>query len=150
MDLKTRLKKLEQTMAKQQTTKVWDEACICFPPDELPEFCWTAEAEVASAIVCPLHGVRFHAIKPRLFIYRAKWLRGPKDHTTVDYAVDLLTHSPQYSKAMRASFPAALWPAEVSFQFQPTRTMLILRDGSEIPSGGSVETWQPENLAGGQ
>jgi hypothetical protein len=147
MDIRIRLKKLEQTMTEQKTAAVWSEACICFPPDEPPEFCWLAEAETAAAVVCPLHGVRFHAIQPRLFIYRAKWLRRPKYHATVDCP----NHSPQYSKAWRASFPADLWPATVSFQYRsgPTET-LILRDGTEIPSGGSADEWQPEKEEAGR
>jgi hypothetical protein len=145
MDIRARLKKLEQTRAEQITPIVWEEACICFPLDELPELEFIAEAEIAAAVLCPLHGVRFHAIKPRLSIYRAKWLRRPKANATVDYAiVEWPSHSPQYSKAWRASFPSGLWPAEERLQFQPERTTtLILRDGTEIASGGSANEWQP-------
>ena len=104
MDLKTRLRKLEQTMAEQKTVAVWDEACICFPPDEHPVFHWLAEVEIAAAVRCPLHGVRFHAIETPPFIYRSKWLRRT-DHTTLDCS----DHAPQYSKAWRVGFPLDLW-----------------------------------------
>jgi hypothetical protein len=146
MDIRTRLKKLEQTMIEQKTTKEREEACICFPPDELPKFCWKAEAPAAAAVLCPLHGMRFHTIQTRPFIYRAKWLRRPKTDPTVDCAtVDWPNHSPQYSKAWRASFPPGLWPAAQRLHFEPERaTTLILRDGTEMPSGGSAGEWQPE------
>jgi hypothetical protein len=148
MDIRTRLKKLEQTMTEQETIEEWDEACICFPPDEPPEMEFMAEVEIAAAVRCPLHGARFHAIQQRLVIYRAKWLRRSKANATVDYAtVNWPNHSPQYSKAWRASFPPGLWPAEERLQFQPERTTtLVLRDGTEIPSGGSADEWQPEKL----
>jgi hypothetical protein len=146
MDIRTRLKKLEQTMTEQKTTREWEEACTCFPPDELPAFHWLAEVEIAAAVRCPLHGVRFHAIETPPFIYRSKWLRRT-DHMTFDCS----GHSPQYSKAWRAGFPPDLWPARVSFQCQsgPTET-LILRDGTEIASGGSAKKWQPAKLEDGR
>jgi len=146
MDLKTRLRKLEQTMAEQKTPAVWDEACICFPADEPPAFYWLAEVEIAAAVRCPLHGMRFHAIETPPFIYQSKWLRRT-DHTTLDCS----GHSPQYSKAWRVGFPPDLWPARVTFQSQsgPTQT-LILRDGTEIPSGGSAGQWQPEEVEAGR
>ena len=148
MDLKTRLRKLEQTMAEQITAAVWDEACICFPPDEHPVFHWLAEVEIAAAVCCPLHGVRFHGIETPPFIYRSKWLRRPPAEAPVDCATgNWPNHSPQYSKAWRASFPPTLWPAEERFHFQPERTItLILRDGTEIPSGGRADQWQPGKL----
>jgi hypothetical protein len=132
-------------MSEQIATKGWDEACICFPQDEAPEFCWKAEAEIAAAVLCPLHGVRFHAIQARLFIYRAKWLYRPKDYASGGWP----NHSAQYSKAWRASFPPDLWPAEERCQFQPDRITLILRDGTELASGGSADEWQPEKLEAG-
>ena len=134
-------------MTEQKTTEECDEACICFPPDEPPVFCWKAEAEIAAAVLCPLHGARFHAIQARPFIYRAKWLRRSEDNASVDYAtVNWPNHSPQYSKAWRASFPPGLWPAAERCQFQPDRITLILRDGTEVASGGSADEWQPERL----
>jgi hypothetical protein len=150
MNIRTRLKKLEHTMTEQEAIEVWDDACICFPPGEPPEFCWNAEAVAAAAVLCPLHGVRFHAIRVRPFIYRAKWLRRSEDNASVDYATaNYPNHSLQYSKAWRASFPSGLWPAEERCHFQPDRITLILRDGTEIPSGGSADEWQPEKLEAG-
>src|SRR5450755_2501262 len=139
MNLRTRLKKLEQTMTDPNISPQQDEDCICFPPDEPPEFRWVAEIETAATVRCPLHGVRFGAIdKPA--IYRAKWLL-PEDYATADWP----NRSPQYSKAWRASFPPGLWPAEDRWQGQPPRPVtLILRDGTEIPSGGWAQEWVPE------
>jgi hypothetical protein len=146
MDLKTRLGRLERSPIEPKATPQPEEDCICFPPDERPAFHWLAEVEIAEAVRCPLHGVRFHAIETPPFIYRAKWLRRA-DHTTLDCP----HHSPQYSKAWRAGFPIDLWPATVSFQYQsgPTET-LILRDGTEIASGGSADKWQPEKVEAGR
>jgi hypothetical protein len=147
MNIRTRLKKLEHTMTEQEAIQEWDEACICFPPDEPPEFCWKAEVLAAAAVLCPLHGMRFHTIQVRPFLYRAKWLRRSEDNGSVDHAaVDCPNHSPQYSKAWRASFPPGLWPAEERCEFRPNRVTLILRDGTEIPCGGSADEWQPEKL----
>ena len=146
MDIKTRLKKLEQTMTEQKTTKEWKEACTCFPPDELPAFHWLAEVKTAGAIHCPLHGVRFHAIETPPVIYRSKWLRRA-DHTTLNSS----HYSPEYSKAWRVGFPPDLWPARLSFQYQSGSTeTLIPRDGTEIASGGSAKKWQPANLGAGR
>ena len=36
--------------------------CICFPENEQPEFKWQAEAEMAAAVLCPLHGLRFRIV----------------------------------------------------------------------------------------
>ncbi len=142
MDLRTRLKKLERSSIRPKESSQPEEDCICFPRDEHPAFHWLAEVEIAAAVRCPLHGVRFQAIETPPFIYRSKWLR-LTDHTTFDCS----SQSPQYAKAWRASFPPSLWPARVSFQYQPEpRQTLILRDGTEIPSGGHADQWQPEKL----
>ena len=101
MDLRNRLKKLEQEMAERSTTLQYEEGCICFPPGEPPAFQWVAEVETAAAVRCPLHGVRFDAIE-KLVVYEAKWHR-PEDYATVDWP----NHSPQYSKAWRASISSA-------------------------------------------
>ncbi len=141
MDLRSRLKKLEQTVLEPNSTAQHEEGCICFPLGEPPAFHWMAEVETAAAVLCPLHGVRFDAIeKPVTF--QAKWLR-PRDYATVEWTY----HSPQYSKAWRASFPPNLWPADERWQFQPARGItLILQDGTELSSGGSADEWQPEKL----
>lgn len=141
MDLRTRIRKLEQTMTDLNISPQQEEDCICFPADEPPAFHWVAEVETAAAVLCPLHGVRFHEIdKP--VVFQAKWML-PEDYATADWP----HHSQQYSKAWRASFPPGLWPAEERWQFQPVRlTTLILRDGNEIPSGGWADEWKPEKL----
>ena len=152
MDIKTRLCRLERNTAPPKATTRPEEDCICFPQNENPAFHWLAEVEIAAAVRCPLHGVRFHAIETPPFIYRSKWLRRPPEQAPVDCAiVNWPNHSPQYSKAWRASFPPTLWPAEERFHFQPERTItLILRDGTEIPSGGRANQWQTEKLEAGR
>jgi hypothetical protein len=145
MDSRSRLKKPERTVTEPNATAQQEEGCICFPPGEPPAFHWVAEVETAAAVCCPLHGVRFHEINTPV-IYQAKWLR-PSDYATVDWPY----HSPQYSKAWRASFPPNLWPADERWQLQPERTAtLILRDGTELPSGGWADEWQPERLEAGR
>jgi hypothetical protein len=99
MDLKTRLKKLEQTVLEPNSTAQHEEGCICFPLGEPPAFHWMAEVETAAAVRCPLHGVRFDAIEKPV-VYEAKWHR-PADYATVEWTYQ----SPQYSNAWRASFP---------------------------------------------
>ena len=154
MDLKTRLSRLEQTMAqqeKQKTAEVWDEACICFPANEPPAFYWLAEVEIAAAVRGPLHGLRFHAIEtPPSYIGPSGCAIQTTRRSIVPASLDCSGQSPQYSKAWRAGFPPDLWPARITFQFQPGPTQtLILRDGTEIPSGGSAGQWQPEKLEAG-
>jgi hypothetical protein len=113
----------------------------CFPLGEPPTFHWMAEVETAAAVPCPLHGVRFDAIE-RPVVYEAKWHR-PEDYATVEWTY----HSPQYSKAWRASFPPNLWPADERWQFQPEhRITLILQDGTELSCGGLADEWRPEKL----
>ena len=141
MDLRSRLKKLEQTISEASTTAQHEEGCICFPPGEPPAFRWVAEVETAAAVRCPLHGMRFDAID-RPVVFLPKWAR-PEDYATVDWPY----HSPQYSKAWRASFPPNLWPADERWQFQPERTAtLILRDGMELPSGGCAWSENDETM----
>jgi hypothetical protein len=142
MDLRTRLRRLERSTIQPKATPEPEEDCICFPPEEPPAFYWLAEVEIAAAVRCPLHGVRFRAIETPPFIYRSKWLR--RTHHRTLYCSG---HSPQYSKAWLVGFPADLWPAKVTFQFQPRPTeTLILRDGTEISSGGSADQWQLRKL----
>lgn len=47
---------------------------------------------------------------------------------------------------MRASLPLDRWPViEERYEFSPERKVfLVLRDGTEIDSGGTSEGWQPE------
>jgi hypothetical protein len=142
MDLTTRVKKLEKTMTKATPSTRYAGDCICFSGNEPPAFHWVAEVETAAAVQCPLHGVRFRAIETPPYIHRAKWLRDPEQPTA-----NCPIHSPQYLKAWRASFPPEQWPAEVTWEFQPEPTAtLILRDGTEVPSGGEASDWQPHTL----
>jgi hypothetical protein len=82
MDLRSRLKKLEQTISEASTTAQHEEGCICFPPGEPPAFHWVAEVETAAAVRCPLHGMRFDAIaKPVVYqanscTWRASYIGG--------------------------------------------------------------------------
>ena len=61
MRLGARIARLEQRR-KMQATKRFSEACTCFPADEQPEFKWRTEAEMAAAVLCPLHGLRFRIV----------------------------------------------------------------------------------------
>ena len=101
MRLGARIARLEQ-QRKMQATKRFPEACTCFPAEEQPGFKWRAEAEIAAAVLCPLHGLRFHIVITR-DLYRAF-----RFYIT-DYK-DGWHQSAQYQKAMRASFDWALWP----------------------------------------
>ena len=93
MNLKTRLKKLEQraTDLKAQSRRL--ESCICFPQGEPLEL--TAdEREAAEKVKCPLHGRRLP-----FEIYRSKWLKeapGPAN-------TEPPTHSSQYRRALAAT-----------------------------------------------
>ena len=130
MRLGARIARLEQRR-KMQATKRFPEACTCFPADEQPGFKWRAEAEIAAAVLCPLHGLRFHIVITR-DLYRAF-----RFYIT-DYKDGWPRQSAQYQKAMRTSFDWALWPPqkEKDKEFGQD-SVLILRDGTELPSGGS-------------
>jgi hypothetical protein len=49
VDIRTRLKKLEQDMIEPNPAPQREEAGICFPPGEAPAFHWMAEVETAPA-----------------------------------------------------------------------------------------------------
>ena len=112
-----------------QATKRFPEACTCFPADEQPGFKWRAEAEIAAAVLCPLHGLRFHIVITR-DLYRAF-----RFYIT-DYKDGWPRQSAQYQKAMRASFDWALWPPqkEKDKEFGQD-SVLILRDALNCPAG---------------
>ena len=74
-----RIARLEQRR-KMQATKRFSEACTCFPADEQPGFKWRAEAEMAAAVLCPLHGLRFHIVITR-DLYRAFRFTSPTIRT---------------------------------------------------------------------
>ena len=98
---------------------------------------WRAEAEIAAAVLCPLHGLRFHIVVTR-DLYRAF-----RFYIT-DYKDGWPRQSAQYQKAMRASFDWSLWPPqkEKDKEFGQD-SVLILRDGTELPSGGSAVGYTP-------
>jgi hypothetical protein len=105
MNTKTRIRKLEaqaQETASNRTSKeCFPQNCICFPGDEPPDFevfDTNEERGAAVALLCPLHGKRFTEPLP-FQVYKAKWLRDR------EWKDDFPTHSRQYARAMRASFP---------------------------------------------
>ena len=95
-----RLNKLEQTKRKIAT----EADCICFPPNEPPRLLLQAERDAVSAVLCPVHGERVRSFAGPL-IY---------GEIILPLHLDLhwrTRHSPQYAKAMDASFPSDRWPA---------------------------------------
>ena len=100
--------------------------CICFPPDELPDLELKAEIEAARAIRCPLHGERFSKLAPAIY-------RAPRSVRPVHLQPEswLAWHSPQYLKALRASFPPDRWPA-TELTEPDGAVLFVLKDGSEI------------------
>jgi hypothetical protein len=119
MNLKTRLSKLEKTKRRMVT----EAECICFPPEEPPHLELRPEIEAAKTVLCPLHGERFSSVAEH--IYRV---------------IDLPVHldpswrnrrSPQYIKAMEASFPSDRWPATKIVE-PDGAVRSVLKDGAEI------------------
>jgi hypothetical protein len=119
MTLKNRLRKLE----KKKRGIIAEVDCICFPPHEPPFLESRAEAEAAKSVLCPLHGERFSSVAP--YIYRV---------------IDLPVHldpswrnrrSPQYIKAMDASFPSDRWPSTKIVE-PDGAVRFVLKDGTEI------------------
>jgi hypothetical protein len=72
--------------------------CICFPPDERPDFPSNEDEERAAMVECPLHGKRFEP-RPHFYIAAWEWEREVK--------LRWPTLSPAYHKAFRASFSEA-------------------------------------------
>ena len=99
--------------------------CTCFPPDEPPDLVLRAEIEAAKAVLCPIHGNRF--IEPAPTIYTAAQYRQPA-HLHPDR---WKWHSPQYIKAMDASFPPDRWPAKEIVEPDDS-VRFVLKDGTEI------------------
>jgi hypothetical protein len=93
MDLKTRLKKLEQRATDLKTGSQHKENCICFPQGE-PLDLTPTERKAAEELQCPLHGRRLP-----FEIYRSKWLKQAKDST----ASKPDTHSSHYRRALAAT-----------------------------------------------
>jgi hypothetical protein len=119
MNLKNRLNKLEQGRRKIAT----EAECICFPPEEPPYVELRVEREAVAAVSCPIHGKRFEKFAGN--VYRPVYLPthlDPKWRTR---------HSPQYIRAMDASFPPDRWPA--TKMVEPDGAVrFVLKDGTEI------------------
>ena len=139
MDLRTRISRLERAATRTDGCQsgLFPDECICFPENEPPNITYRAEVEIAASLLCPLHGQRFRHIAADGFsVYVPKWYRER------NAAPEWPSGSPQYVKAMRASFSAEQWPAETKYEFKPERrVILVLRDGTEIDSGGEAEEW---------
>ena len=119
MEFKARLERLERSMKPANQ----DENCICFPSGEPPLLELRAEREAASAVQCTLHGRRFSKLAPT--VYRVISRPPHLDRAQWNW------HSPQYIKAMDASFPPNRWPAEQ--MVEPDGTVrFVLKDGTEI------------------
>ena len=97
--------------------------CICFPPDEPPFLELKAEIEAARAVRCPIHGERFSELEG--FAYRPIELPMHLNRPCWDW------HSPQYIKAMEASFPPDRFPAS-RVEDPDGAVRFVLRDGTEI------------------
>ena len=119
MNWKNRLSKLERT--KRQVAAEKD--CICFPREEPPYLGLEAEIEAAKAVRCPLHGERFKELART--IYRVIRRPAHLDRACWSWC------SPQYIKAMDASFPPDRWPATEVTEPDGTRRF-VLKDGTEI------------------
>jgi hypothetical protein len=78
------------------------EECICFPPDEFPDFPSNETEQRAAMVQCPLHGKRFDP-RPHFFIPSWHWRREVK--------LRWPRLSEQYHKAFRASFSEAEFEA---------------------------------------
>jgi hypothetical protein len=99
--------------------------CICFPPDEPPFLELKAEIEAAKAVRCPIHGNRFDELAATIYIaaqYRQPAHLNPKRWKW---------RSPQYVKAMEASFPPDPWPAQEIVD-PDGAVRFVLKDGTEI------------------
>jgi hypothetical protein len=100
MNLKSKLNKLEQLKRKIAI----EADCICFPPNEPPKLLLQAERDAASGVLCPVHGQRFSRFAGPL-IY------GEVNPLPTHLHLSWQSRSPQYVKAMAASFPSDRWPA---------------------------------------
>jgi hypothetical protein len=96
-----------------------------FPPDEPPDLVLRAEIEAAKAVHCPIHGDRFSELAPTIYI--AAQYRQPAHLHREQWQ----WNSPQYSKAMDASFPPARWPAQEIVD-PDGGVRFVLKDGTEI------------------
>jgi hypothetical protein len=119
--------------------------CTCFPVDEPPQLELKAEIEAAKAVRCPLHGERFSKLAPTIY-YSPDFIT--PEHLQPDNW--LAWHSPQYHKALRASFPPDRWPATEVTECDGS-LRFILKDGTEIHRTGppqEVYDYQTGKLVG--
>jgi hypothetical protein len=121
MQLKSRITRLERSTRVTNCEK----DCICFPPDEPPDLALKAEIEAATAVHCPIHGSRFSKLAP--MIYVATQYRQPAHLNPERWK----WRSPQYIKAMEASFPQDRWPAQEIVD-PDGAVRFVLKDGTEI------------------
>src|SRR5450755_3807703 len=106
MRLHSRLRTLERSIRDVHDNAESEEGCICFPSGEPPHLDLRAEIEAAKAVQCPIHGNRFSKLAP--MIYVAAQYKQPAHLNTERWK----RRSPQYVKAMEASFPPDRWPAQ--------------------------------------
>jgi hypothetical protein len=120
MNLKSKLNKLEQLKRKIAI----EADCICFPPNEPPKLLLQAERDAASGVLCPVHGQRFSRFAGPL-IY------GEVNPLPTHLHLSWQSRSPQYVKAMAASFPSDRWPATKIVE-PDGAVRFVLKDGTEI------------------
>jgi hypothetical protein len=149
--LEQRLERLEQRneLEKQTEQAGTDGAsgaveadCTCFPPDEPPFVVLRAEIRAVRAVPCPLHGPRFNELASS--IYRPINLPHYLEPACRRF------RSPQYVKAMEASFQPDRWPARKVWQPDGT-VRFVLKDGTEIhrlPPPESVYDYNTGELIG--
>ncbi len=127
MRFDARLKRLESALTAKVATD-FPEDCTCFPDDEQPDFRSSAESGYAEKVLCQLHGKRYKSVVKRHLYQAARFYR-------LDFELGWPTRSPQYQKAIRASFadrrlacvrnyPLARRNVKVSLGFQRDSAML--------------------------
>ena len=121
MQLKSRITRLERSTRATNCEK----DCSCFPPNEPPDLALRAEIEAATTVRCQIHGSRFNNLAP--MIYVAAQYRQP----THLHPERWKWRSPQYMKAMDASFPPDRWPAQETVE-PDGGVRFVLKDGTVI------------------
>jgi len=125
MNLKGRVERLEQMgTGTVSATKTFAAECTCFPEDEQPAFHFPAEEEFAAQLKCQLHGERFRR-PAHADYYVPKWAREQ------EWESRWSGYNDQFRKAMVASFPESLWPAEEK-DGPDGVPILTLKDGTEL------------------
>jgi len=120
--------------------------CICFPPDEPPDLELKAEIEAARATSLPAARRAFQQAG-------AENLPGAAlcfDQSISNPEAWLARYSPQYLKALRASFPPDCWPA-TELTEPDGAVRFVLKDGAEIHRTGpprEIYDYQTGKLVG--